>query len=274
MKDIEKMVSRSVKMIKKYVKEKPETGLILGSGLGIIADAFEDKKEIPYKKIPYFPASTVPGHSNMLVFGKYKNMDVVLMKGRFHFYEGFTMQEITYPVRVLKELGVKRLIITNAAGGVNRKFKVGDLMIIEDHINLMGENPLRGWSREEIAPRFVDMTFAYSPELIKIALKAAKKIGIKVQRGVYAAMRGPSYETPAEIRMLSIIKADAVGMSTVPEVIVANQLGIKVLGISLITNLAAGILKKPLSHEEVMEASEKAKDKFVKFIKEILNNLK
>lgn len=273
MKNIRKRIKKSVNYIKKKTKLEPGLGLILGSGLGVIADSFDNRIEIPYKKIPYFPLSTVKGHSNTLILGKCFNLPVVVMKGRFHYYEGIAPQELTYPIRVLKELGVDKLIITNAAGGINSTFKVGDLMVITDHINLMGTNPLRGWSDEEIAPRFIDMTFAYEPELQKICFKTAKKLKLKIKNGVYAAMMGPSYETPAEIKMLKKIGADAVGMSTVPEVIVANQLGIKVLGISLITNLAAGILKKPLNHQEVIEASEKAKDKFIKLIHNIIRQL-
>jgi len=273
MSKIEKQVKRSLRYIKKRTNLRPRLGLILGSGLGVIADSFEDRVEIPYKKIPYFPLSTVKGHSNTLIIGKSFEMSVVVMKGRFHYYEGIDIDKITYPIRVLKELGVKNLIVTNAAGGINRKFKVGDLMFITDHINLMGAHPLRGWSEEKLYPRFIDMTFAYNAELLKIGEKVARKVKVPVKKGVYAAMMGPSYETPAEINMLDRIGADAVGMSTVPEVIVANQVGMKVMGISLITNMAAGILKKKLNHKEVIEASEKAKDKFVKLVHNIVKEL-
>lgn len=273
MKNIEKMVKKSISVIRKFYTNKPEVGLILGSGLGIIADFFKNPIEIPYKKLPFFPVSTVKGHSNTLIFGEIFNLKTVVMKGRFHYYEGYNMNEITFPIRVMKELGVKTLIVTNACGGINRKFKVGDLMVITDHINLMGSNPLRGWNREDIAPRFVDMTYAYSIDLIKIIEKSARKKGVRLQRGVYAADIGPSYETPAQIRMLNKIGADAVGMSTVPEVIVANQVGMKVCGISLITNMAAGILKKKLDHREVLEVSKNARGKFVKLIKTFLSEL-
>ncbi len=273
MKDIENRINKSIKYIKKIYKDKPSIGLILGSGLGVIAESFESPIEIPYKKIPYFPVSTVKGHASTLVFGKLKNLNLVVMKGRFHYYEGYSMEQITYPVRVMKALGVDSVIVTNACGGVNRKFKVGDLMAITDHINLMGDNPVMGWHREDIAPRFIDMTYAYSPDHLKILKKIAFKNKIKLQKGVYAAQSGPTYETPAEINMLSKIGADAVGMSTVPEVITANQMGIKVCGISLITNMAAGILKGKLDHKEVLETSEKARSKFVKLLKAFLIEL-
>ncbi len=274
MSEYSKKIRRSLKSIQKIgVKNKPKVGLILGSGLGIIADEFENQKSIAYSKIPYFPTSTVKGHANTLILGSIYDLPVVVMKGRFHYYEGYDLADITYPVRVLKELGIDTIIITNAAGGVNKNFKVGDLMIMTDHINLMGANPLRGWADENIYPRFIDMTFGYDVKLQKLAQKVGTKNRIKLQKGVYAAMPGPSYETPAEIKMLSRIGADAVGMSTVPEAIVANQVGLRVMGISLITNMAAGILKQKLNHKEVIEASEKARDKFVKLVKGILKEL-
>ncbi len=271
--DEKKKIEKSLKVIRKSSNIIPKIGLILGSGLGVIADSFENTISIPYSKIPFFPTSTVKGHSNTLILGYIYDIPVVVMKGRFHYYEGYSLQEITYPVRVLKELGIEILIVTNAAGGVNRKFKVGDLMIIKDHINLMGANPLRGWVDEESYPRFIDMTFGYDPDLQKLVSRVGTKNKITLQKGVYAAMPGPSYETPAEINMLAKIGADAVGMSTVPEVIVANQVGLKVIGLSLITNLAAGILKKKLDHKEVIEASEKAKGKFIKLVKAVLKEL-
>ncbi len=274
MKNFSKKLKKSLNVITKQKPGfKPKVGLILGSGLGVIAEEFEDAVSIPYSKIPYFPTSTVKGHANTLILGEIYNLPAVIMKGRFHYYEGYPLADITYPVRVLKELGIDTIIITNAAGGANRNFKVGDLMIITDHINFMGANPLRGWADEKSYPRFIDMTFGYSPALQKLAEKVGRKTKIKLQKGVYAAMPGPSYETPAEIKMLSKIGADAVGMSTVPEAIVANQVGLNVMGISLITNLAAGILKRKLDHKEVIEASEKAKGKFIKLVKGILKEL-
>ncbi|MBU1078123.1 MAG: purine-nucleoside phosphorylase [Spirochaetes bacterium] len=270
MSDIEKRTSKSIKYIRKFFKGDCKVGMILGSGLGVIADSFKDPIEIPYKNIPYFPVSTVKGHAGTLIFGKVSNYYTVVMNGRFHYYEGYGMDEITYPVRVMSVLGVKKMIVTNACGGINKGFKTGDLMVITDHINLMGNNPLRGWKQEKIAPRFIDMTYAYSLEMIRSLQRTAQKKKIILRKGVYAALFGPSYETPAEIRMLKTCGADAVGMSTVPEVIVANQLHMDVCGISLITNMAAGILKKRLNHKEVLEVSKKAQSKVVDLIRNFL----
>ncbi|MDD5065459.1 MAG: purine-nucleoside phosphorylase [bacterium] len=273
MENITKTLKKSMKYIRRYYSSTPKVGLILGSGLGVMADSLQNPLSIPYSRIPFFPVSTVKGHSNTLVFGEIHNLKVVVMKGRFHYYEEYPMEDITYPVRVLKELGIKVLVVTNAGGSVNPRFRTGDLMVLTDHINLMGDNPLRGWSREDLYPRFIDMTFGYNPEMIQVLKKAALKNKVPLRQGVYAAMTGPSYETPAEIRMLDSIGADAVGMSTVPEVIVANQLGLRVAGISLLTNMAAGILKKKLDHKEVLETSEKARSKFIKLIKGFLLEL-
>ncbi|MBN1898074.1 MAG: purine-nucleoside phosphorylase [Spirochaetes bacterium] len=270
--DIEKKVKQSVNFIKQRSKIVPSLGLILGSGLGFIAEHLLKKNIIPYKDIPHFPQSTVKGHANALVFGVLNKMSVVAMKGRFHYYEGFSAEDVSYPVRVLKELGIDTLIVTNAAGGINPSLKVGDLMVIEDHLNMMGTNPLIGWHNDK-APRFIDLTFGYDPELIKIVLAKGHEMGLKIKKGIYAAMTGPSYETPGEIRMLKILGADAVGMSTVPEVIVANQLGIRVIGISLITNLAAGIEKKRLDHKEVIEAAQNAREKFARLIIQVVKEI-
>jgi len=268
---LKEKINESVNFIKSKYPNEIRLGVILGSGLGILADDVEDAVKIPYSEIPNFPVGTVKGHANTLVLGKMSNVNVVMMKGRFHYYEGFTMQQITFPVRVMAKLGIKEIIITNAGGGVNRKFKPGDLMIITDHINLMGNNPLIGYNEEEgLGPRFPDMTYAYNKELREIALKAGKKLGIKLQQGVYTAVHGCSYETPAEIKMHQVIGTDAVGMSTIPEVIVANQMGLKVLGISCITNIAAGLAGKALNHQEVLEVAEMVKEKFVKLLKEII----
>lgn len=268
-----RMIRKSVRYICGRYRYSPKVGLVLGSGLGVMADALSNPFTLPYSRIPFFPVSTVKGHSNTLVFGEMHNMKVVAMKGRFHYYEGYEMEEITYPLRVLKELGIKALLVTNAGGAVNPRFRTGDLMALTDHINLMGANPLRGWVREDLFARFIDMTFAYNPELLRLLKKAAVKNKIALRQGVYAAVPGPSYETPAEIRMLSRIGADAVGMSTVPEVIVASQLGLRVAGISLLTNMAAGILKKKLDHREVLETSERARNKFIKLIRGFLLEL-
>ncbi len=253
---------------------RPEIGVILGSGLGILASEVENRKNINYSEIPNFPVSTVEGHEGQLVFGKIAGKQVVLMQGRFHFYEGYNMQQVVFPVRVMRELGIKILIVTNAAGGINKSFNAGDLMIIDDHINLMGTNPLIGPNFDEAGPRFPDMSEAYNRSLIKIAEKVAETEGIAIKKGVYVGLSGPSYETPAEIRYLRIIGCDAVGMSTVPEVIVANHGGLKVLGISLITNMAAGVLQQKLSHEEVMETADRVRNQFITLLKGILQEVK
>lgn len=266
-----------IKEAAEYIKQKidlePEVGLILGSGLGILAEEIEDSVIIPYQEIPNFPVSTVEGHAGRLVIGRLEGKPVVAMQGRFHYYEGYSMQKLTLPVRVMKMLGVEKLLVTNAAGGVNRNFNPGDFMIITDHVNLMGDNPLRGQNLEEFGPRFPDMTEAYNHELIKLAERVGAEKGIMIRKGVYAALSGPSYETPAEIRFLASNGFDAVGMSTVPEVIVANHMGLDVLGISCITNMAAGILARPLNHEEVMETAERVKPKFITLVRGILKEI-
>lgn len=264
----------SVKAIKEAMGDfRPRVGLILGSGLGGLAEEIAEPCIVPYEEIPYFPISTVAGHAGKLVIGMLGNAAVMACQGRFHYYEGYTLQEVTYPVRVMQKIGIEVLIVTNAAGGINTSFKPGDLMLIKDHINLFGDNPLRGKNYDELGPRFPDMSEAYSKELRTLAKDIAQKLGIELKEGVYAGVIGPSYETPAEIRYLRTIGADAVGMSTVPEVIVANHGGIKVLGISCITNMAAGVLDCPLSHEEVMKTAEKVKHNFANLIKHILNSI-
>lgn len=266
-------IEQAADFIKNKIDIKPEIGIILGSGLGSLAEHVETPKIIEYKDIPNFPVSTVVGHAGRLVLGYLQQKPVMILQGRFHYYEGYTMKEVTFAVRVMKLLGVKNLIVTNASGGINTSFNAGDLMIITDHINFSGVNPLIGENLDKFGLRFPDMTEAYSKDLIKIAKLSAENININVKEGVYIYVTGPSYETPAEIRMFRTLGADAVGMSTVPEVIVARHSGMKVLGISCIANLAAGILETPLNHEEVIAAMESAKDKFVGLIKEILKNL-
>ncbi|MEW9669660.1 purine-nucleoside phosphorylase [Ammoniphilus sp. 3BR4] len=262
---------------KEYISAKldavPEIGLILGSGLGVLAEEITSPKAIPYHEIPHFPASTVEGHKGQLVVGQLRGKNVVAMQGRFHFYEGYSLDTVTFPVRVMAAIGVKKIIVTNAAGGVNTSFEPGDLMIIEDHLNMTGRNPLIGANDDRLGVRFPDMSEAYSKELIGLAEQAAAEQGIPLRRGVYAGLTGPSYETPAEIRMLRSIGADAVGMSTVPEVIVARHSGMMVLGISCISNMAAGILPQPLSHGEVMETAEKAKEKFLGLVQGIIEKI-
>lgn len=259
--------------IQSKTDKKPEIGLILGSGLGVLADEIENPIVLPYAEIPHFPVSTVEGHKGQLVIGTLEGKSVVAMQGRFHYYEGYGLDAVTFPVRVMKAIGVKKIIVTNAAGGVNEKYAPGDLMLISDHINLTGTNPLIGSNDKELGPRFPDMSTAYCPNLRAAAHEAAQENGITVQEGVYVGMLGPSYETPAEIRMLRTLGGDAVGMSTVPEVIVASHAGIRVLGISCISNMAAGILPQPLSHEEVMETAEKVKHTFLTLVKTIIKKI-
>ncbi|MCR8633868.1 purine-nucleoside phosphorylase [Paenibacillus radicis (ex Xue et al. 2023)] len=251
----------------------PEIGLILGSGLGVIADLVEQATVIAYKDIPNFPVSTVEGHAGELLLGTIHGKHVLLMKGRFHLYEGYGVNVVSFPVRVMKELGVKTLIVTNAAGGVNTSYEVGDLMLIKDHINFTFHNPLIGPNFNELGVRFPDMSEAYSRGLRKTAHEVASEQGIKLQEGVYIGLLGPTYETPAEIRMVRTLGADAVGMSTVAEVVVARHAGIEVLGFSCITNMAAGILDQPLSHAEVIETTERVKPKFLKLILGIVARL-
>ncbi len=254
--------------------QKPELGLILGSGLGVLADEIENATVIPYSEIPHFPVSTVEGHAGQLVVGTLAGKTVAAMQGRFHYYEGYSMQEVTFPVRVMKAMGMTHILVTNAAGGVNESFKPGDLMIITDHINYMGAHPLIGPNNSEFGPRFPDMTSAYTKSLVELAEQVASKQNIAIQKGVYIGFTGPTYETPAEVRMARILGGDAVGMSTVPEVIVAAHGGMKVLGISCITNMAAGILDQPLAHDEVIETTEKVKSTFLNLVKSIVSEMK
>ncbi|GAB7386195.1 purine-nucleoside phosphorylase [Bacillaceae bacterium] len=252
------------------ITETPRIGLILGSGLGVLADEIEAATVIPYAQIPHFPVSTVEGHDGQLVIGTLMGKRVMTLKGRFHYYEGYDLDAVTFPVRVMQALGVKTLIVTNAAGGINTQFRPGQLMLIRDHINFTFRNPLIGPNDERLGVRFPDMSEAYSRRLIELAKKVAAEQKLEIAEGVYVGMLGPSYETPAEIRMLRMLGGDAVGMSTVPEVIVAKHAGMEVLGISCISNMAAGILDQPLTHQEVMETTEKAKHRFLRFVKGIL----
>ena len=251
---------------------KPEIGIILGSGLGELADEYCDIA-IPYSEIPGFEASTVSGHKSRLVFANINGKKVVMMQGRFHFYEGHSIQKVVFPVKVMKKLGVKTLIVTNAAGGVNPDFKPADLMIITDHINHMGVNPLIGPNDSDMGERFPDMSEVYTKKYVKLAEDIGEKLGIKLQKGVYIALTGPSYETPAEVRMARIIGADAVGMSTVPEAITASWAGMNVIGLSCICNSAAGVSTVGLSHADVIKAAGEAKDKFIKLVKEIIKEI-
>jgi len=251
---------------------QPEIGIILGSGLGDFAEDFSSIC-VPYSRIPGFQVSKIEGHAGQLVFAEIQGKKVVLMQGRYHFYEGYSMEEVVYPVKVMKQLGVKTLVVTNAAGAINKYFKPSDLMLITDHINLMGTNPLIGENDEALGTRFPDMSEIYKKDLIKMALMCAKEEGIELRKGVYAACTGPSYETPAEVNMLKLIGADAVGMSTAPEAIVGNYCGMRVLGMSCISNYAAGIQETTLSHQEVIDITNTAKNKFKSILMKILEKI-
>ncbi|MBM7552393.1 purine-nucleoside phosphorylase [Thalassobacillus pellis] len=266
-------ITEAAAFIKEQLDSDPTVGLILGSGLGVLADDIDGAVVIPYNKIPHFPVSTVSGHKGQLVIGKLQGRQVIAMQGRFHYYEGYSMQQVTFPVRVMRELGIETLLVTNAAGGVNESFEPGDLMLITDHINNMGDSPLIGKNDEELGPRFPDMSQAYSKDLLELAQKSADKLGLKVKKGVYVGNTGPAYETGAEVRMIRTLGGDAVGMSTVPEVIVASHSGIRVLGISCISNMAAGILDQPLTHDEVIETTAKVREDFLGFVKKVLQSL-
>lgn len=267
-----KKIHKAAKVIEEACG-RAEIGIVLGSGLGDFAKTLKDGTSVPYGDIPGFPESTVPGHAGMWHGGKLHGKRVYLMQGRFHFYEGYDLAEVTLPIRVMAELGVKVLILTNAAGGVNLGYKAGDLMQITDFINLAGQNPLRGPNLDTFGPRFPDMTYAYDRDLAALAHQKAGELGIGLHNGVYCWMSGPCYETPAEIRMARILGADAVGMSTVPETIVARHCGMRVLGLSLITNMAAGVLDAPLDHQEVMAMGEKAKGTFSALLDAILKDV-
>ncbi len=249
-------IRESLAAIDPFCSDKPALGVILGSGLGAFADSFKNPKVIPFAQIPHFPSPTVPGHLGNLVLGISDGVALAALQGRVHLYEGYSMAEVAYPARILGCMGIRWLIVTNAAGAINPKLRPGDLMLITDHINLMGANPLVGKNLDVLGPRFPDMSEPYDLSLRRTALAVAEEKGIELHQGVYVGVCGPSYETPAEIRMLRVLGGDAVGMSTIPEVIVARHMGIPVLGICCIANLAAGMLPQRLSHEEVMQAVE------------------
>jgi purine-nucleoside phosphorylase len=268
-----KEIQATIDTIAERYPKKARIGLILGSGLGSFVDILENRIVIPFGDLPYFPESTTAGHIGNLVLGELAGASLAVMQGRVHFYEGYTLNEVVYPVRVLGCLGARHLIITNAAGAINAGFRPGDLMLITDHINLMGGNPLIGPNIEELGPRFPDMSEAYHAGMREIALEAATQDGIELQQGVYMGLAGPSYETPAEIRMCRALGADAVGMSTVPEVIAANHMGLCVLGISCITNMAAGIALHKLSHEETLETAARTNDRLANLLRKIIQRL-
>lgn len=265
---------QSVDYIHAITDIEPQVALILGSGLGAIARDVKNPVKISYEMIPHFPMVTVEGHAGELVLGNLCGKKLVTMAGRFHYYEGHSMWDLTYPVRVMKLLGAQVLIITNACGAINRDFNPGDFMLITDHINNFNQDPLRGYNVEELGPRFVDMTFAYDRELLSLAEKVGHSEGIDLRKGVYLASSGPSYETPAEIRGYGVIGADVVGMSTIPAVIVARHMNMRVLGISCVSNMAAGILDQSLSHKEVIETTRSVKGDFIRLVKAILKAMK
>ncbi len=267
------LVEQSKKYIQSEVPNRPKIAIILGSGLGDLVDEISNKKAIKYENIPNFPTVSVVGHSGELLFGTINGIEVVAMAGRFHFYEGYDMKEVSYPLYVFKQMGIETVIVSNACGGINADFKPGTLMIIDDFINLMGQNPLFGNNDERFGPRFPDMTEPYSARLIGYAEESAKELGIELKKGIYAGFPGPYYETRAEIQMIKGFGADAVGMSTVPETIAANYLGMEVLGISCITNMATGIQKKKHSHTEVVKQAKMAGVRFVKIIKSVIEKI-
>jgi purine-nucleoside phosphorylase len=261
---------RAAKFILAKTKLRPHVGLILGSGLGAFANELAGAARIDYQKIPYFPRSTAIGHAGRMVIGKVADVPVAVMQGRVHFYEGYTPREVIFPMRVMARMGIRAALITNAAGGINREFKQGCLVVLRDHINLQGTNPLIGPNEERFGVRFPDMTQVYWKPYQDAALQEGKRLGVEMSQGVYAALTGPSYETPAEIRYLRAIGADLVGMSTVPEVIAAAHLGLRVLGISCVTNMAAGILDQPITTKEVLETGERVKSDFVALLRAVI----
>lgn len=270
---IRSYVQEALEVLQEKVTITPDIGLILGSGLGVMAEQLDDAETIPYTELPHFPEPTVAGHAGQFVFGHLNGVPVVAMQGRYHYYEGYTLTQVTFPIRVLHELGINQLVITNAAGGVNTGFDPGDLMLMTDHINWMNDNPLIGPNDEKLGARFPELAEAYDEDLQQLAKAASASAGIDLREGVYIAVTGPSYETPAEVKMIRKLGGDAVGMSTVPEVIVAKHAGMKVLGLSCISNMAAGILDQPLSHSEVIETTERVKADFQALIKAIVKRM-
>lgn len=266
-------ITETADFIKSRVNELPQIAIILGTGLGALVESIKEPIFIPYSEIPNFPISTVEGHSGNLIFGYLGGKCIMAMQGRFHYYEGYNMKEVTFPIRVMKALGVETLFVSNAAGGMNKEFKVGDIMIITDHINLFPENPLRGKNFNELGTRFPAMTEAYSIRLINLAYKIAKEKNIRIMRGVYVGTQGPTFETPAEYEYFRIIGGDAVGMSTVPEVIVANHASMEVFGLSVITDLGGKDITDVPSHEEVQKAAIKAQPNMIEIMQSLIENI-
>ena len=263
-------IKQTADYIRARVENLPDTAIILGTGLGALVDHIEDKKYIPYSEIPNFPVSTVEGHSGNLIFGRLGSRPVMAMQGRFHYYEGYDMKQVTFPIRVMKALGISTLFVSNAAGGMNKEFRVGDVMIITDHINLCPENPLRGKNYAELGPRFTAMTEPYDKKLIALADQIAAERGIRVMHGVYVGTPGPTFETPAEYEYFRIIGGDAVGMSTVPEVIVARHADMRVFGVSVITDLGGKDVTDVPTHEEVQKAAEAAQPRMMEIMRELV----
>ncbi|MDR1346311.1 MAG: purine-nucleoside phosphorylase [Bacteroidales bacterium] len=271
--DLLKQIEESAHFLAAQKTGNAKTAIILGSGLGGLVDQLIVNREINYKDIPHFPVSTVKGHKGSWIFGMLNGVDVVVLNGRFHYYEGYAMNELTFPIRVLKAIGIEHLILSNAAGGMNPTFKIGDVMLIRDHINLFSNNPLLGPNDDRLGVRFLDMSEAYSPKLLKLAKLVAEKEQIQLQQGVYVGVSGPCFETPAEYRMYHILGGDAIGMSTVPETIVARHSGMEVFALSVITDLGVAGQVEKVSHEEVLQAAQKAGPKMVKLIYEMLPQL-
>jgi purine-nucleoside phosphorylase len=260
-------------MIRARANTEVSVAIVLGSGLGAFAEELTDATAIPYHEIPGFAHTTVEGHAGQLVIGKAGDVTVAAMQGRFHFYEGYSLEEVTFPIRVLKLLGVHTLVLTNAAGGLNVELAPGSLMVISDHVNLLGANPLIGPNDDRFGPRFPDLTLVYSAELQNMVIEEAREMGMELRRGIYAALTGPSYETPAEIHMVRTLGADAVGMSTVPEAIVARHMAMQVIGISCITNLAAGVSNRPIDHSQVMAIGERVREQFTELLRRVVKRL-
>ena len=265
-------IQETANYLRNKMQTRPETAIILGTGLGSLAEEITDKNEILYKDIPNFPVSTVEGHSGKLIFGRLGGKDIMAMQGRFHYYEGYSMKEVTFPIRVMRELGIKNLFVSNASGGTNPNFRIGDLMIITDHINYFPEHPLRG-RNIPYGPRFPDMSEAYDKEFIRMADTIAQERGIHVQHGVYLGTQGPTFETPSEYKLFHILGADAVGMSTVPEVIVARHCNIRVFGVSVVTDLGVEGKIIEVSHEEVQKAADAAQPKMTEIMKEMIKRI-
>ena len=271
--DLYSRAEHAARTISARANVAPKIALVLGSGLGAFADEFEEPVAIPYQEIPGFVSSTAMGHAGRLVIGKVGGVPVLAMQGRVHYYEGYSLEEVTFPIRTFKLMGIETLILTNAAGAVDVELSQGALMVISDHLNLMGVNPLRGPNDERFGPRFPDMSEVYARDLQEMVGEVAKDLGVTIRRGIYAALTGPSYETPAEIHMLRAFGADAVGMSTVTEAIVARHMGMKVLGISCITNMAAGISEQPINHDEVIETGERVRSTFTQLLRKLIARL-